>query len=99
MKKYFSIFNKVSLMSYLLIVMVFAPKNNSSQTLASDPLYKLVFVDEFDSLGVNLDKWEIRWPWGPNLFNTNVSNSPCGVNPIDIAYNYYPPFDDFNKNR
>lgn len=86
-------------------VLVFISTMNhsvSSQTLADDPLYQLVFVDEFDSLALNTNKWEVRWPWGPNLFNKNVSSAPngvCGSNSIEIAYNYSLPGENINMNR
>ena len=83
----------------LLIIIVLTSKNSSAQTLASDPLYKLVFYDEFDSLALNTNKWNFRWIQGPNLYNDSINTQICGVNPIDIAYNYYPPYDSYDKNR
>ena len=99
MKRIFSNFKRARLILCLLTAMIFTPAYNFSQTLASDPLYKLVFADEFDSLGVDLNKWQIRWPWGPNLFNDSIVTDICGANPIDVAYNYYPPSGNINQNR
>lgn len=80
--------------------MILQFKYSAAQTdLASDPLYELKFVDEFDSLALNTNKWEVRWPWGPNLYNDSINTDVCGSNPMDIAYNYYPPHHNINLNR
>jgi len=70
----------------------------NGQTLANDPLYQLVFFDEFDSLALNTNKWDTKWPWGPNIPNSNFDSNACAGS-MDIAYNYYPPFHSIDINR
>ena len=59
-----------------------------SQTLANDPLYQLVFSDEFDSVALNTNKWAVTWPWGPNIPNSNWDPYVCNGAGMDIAYNF-----------
>lgn len=93
MKKYF-------LKSGIVLVLLLFNTFNIKAQPNNDPLYELVFIDEFDSLALNRDKWGTWWKYVPNLWNDSISTTACGVNPIDIAYNYDMSADGgINQNR
>jgi beta-glucanase (GH16 family) len=90
----------------LFICLIFTSmfsKYKAQTNYTTDPLYDLVFVDEFDSLGLNTQKWNTGWPWGTNLFNTNLnygscagsSNFPLGY--IDVAFMKPSALDTINR--
>jgi len=68
------------------------------QQLSNDPLYVLVFEDNFGS--VNYDAWHTQWPWGNNLWNSNYivgcDSSKFPGRRVDVAYNTHLP-DDTNR--
>lgn len=78
-------------------------KYKAQTNYATDPLYQLIFVDEFDSLGLNSAKWNTIWPWGVNLFNTNINSGSCNgsvnfpTGNIDMAYMKADPLDTINR--
>jgi len=61
-----------------------------SQQLSQDPLYKLVFSDEFDSLGLNSNKWSTTYHYAFNLLNKNKGSSCAwmGLDTFDYQFNY-----------
>ena len=87
------IFRQVTMMGFLFWAGVIP-----AQQLSSDPLYSLVFEDNFDSLNTN--SWRTSWYWGNNMWNANYilacdsNNFPGRI--VDIAYNTQPP-DDTNR--
>src|SRR5882762_2783349 len=88
-----------------VLLMLLNIKPVRAQQLSQDPLYKLVFVDEFDSLGLNTNYWRTKWDWGYNLWGKNKIKS-CVANPdifpgdtVDVAFNSAPPAHDPNGNR
>jgi len=66
-----------------------------AQQLSQDPLYILVFQDNFDH--IDYGKWRTSWYWGNNMWNSNItitcdsSHFPGRV--VDVAYNSQPPYD------
>jgi hypothetical protein len=89
---------------FLLVILflTFMNKSHAQLNLALDPLYELVFVDEFDSTALNTSKWYSQWYWGPNIPNTNKIKSCEESNvflddTVDVAYNFSPPNDGNNR--
>lgn len=79
---------------YLFILssmLIFNKTELIAQSVPDDPLYQLVFVEEFDSLGLDTSKWHTTWPWGPNIYNNNHIISCFGSgfpnDTVDIAFN------------
>lgn len=69
-----------------------------SQTLPkNDPLYELVFVDEFDSVSLNLNKWKTHWDWSKaNMFNSNYTHNESTGETMDMALLRHHPFNQGN---
>ncbi len=79
----------MSKLKLLLLVVLAALQYVKAQTvLSQDPIYHLVFEDEFDSLGLRPSNWNPIWGWGPNIVNGNVDHASCGD--VEAAYNYSP---------
>lgn len=84
------------------LMIIIQTHNTKAQLLKDDPLYELVFFDEFDSTAVNTNKWYTGFQWGTNLWNNNTVNScagsgftPDGV--VDVAICRSPPYDGNNR--
>jgi hypothetical protein len=77
----------------LIIVLMLLPCFSKGQQLSQDPLYQLVFQDNFDS--IDYDKWRTDWYWGNNMWNTNyIISCDSNIFPgriVDVAYNTQPP--------
>lgn len=88
--------NKILLALLMLLNITYG----KAQQLSQDPLYKLVFIDDFDSVALNTNKWftEPGW-WGPNGANNNTGAPWCNPQPWDIPYSKRPPEDVSNGNR
>ena len=86
----------------ILIMQVYFVNIVFSQTLPKDdPLYELVFVDEFDSISLKLNKWETHWPWSlANMKNNNYAyktdNSGNITDSMDVALLRHTPFNQGN---
>ena len=68
---------------------------SNAQQLSQDPLYTLVFEDNFDT--IHYDLWNTHCPWGNNQWNSNFAIS-CDSNHfpgriVDVAFNSQPLFD------
>ena len=79
---------------YLLMLslsVIFNKDELRAQSVPDDPLYQLIFVEEFDSLGLDTSKWHTTWPWGPNIYNNNhiISCSGSGFpnDTVHLAFN------------
>jgi hypothetical protein len=84
--------NRLRFVTFIGTILLIGLTNSKlvAQTLADDPIFELVFVDDFASLDTS--KWNHDWGWGPNLFNTNKIKSCIGSgfinDTVDIAYCY-----------
>jgi hypothetical protein len=88
-------FSKILLAMFMLINI----KYGKTQQLSQDPLYKLVFSDEFDSTALNTNKWHTGWPWwDKNGANSNIFGKWCDPN-WPNSYGKRPPEDVSNGNR
>ena len=81
----------------LIMTMLINVKHVRAQQISQDPLYRLVFQDNFDSTGLDTNKWFSGWHWwGPNGANGNDE-----VNCKDTNHNnYYSrrwPNDNINR--
>ncbi len=80
----------------LIIMQVLTINKLKAQDLPkNDPLYELVFVDEFDSTTLDTIKWATRWPWS----NANMKNSNFitrGSDTMDVALLRHAPFNQGN---
>jgi len=80
----------------LIVMQVLTIKKLKSQDLPKDdPLYELVFVDEFDSTSLDINKWYTRWPWSKaNMKNSNFITR--GSDTMDVALLRHAPFNQGN---
>ncbi|HBX52135.1 MAG: hypothetical protein A2275_18690 [Bacteroidetes bacterium RIFOXYA12_FULL_35_11] len=74
-----------------------------AQQFSQDPLYKLVFSDEFDSTALDTSKWGTKMPWWGGYSQgygaANNITDACGNPAWNLNYNMQPPNDVSNGNR
>ena len=76
-----------------------AEKINAQSVLSQDPIYQLVFFDDFDSTSIRSYNWNAWWPWGPNIADSNRWYMPYYGGEIDQDYNNPSFTSDPNSNR
>jgi len=95
---------------YIILFCIFAIVAISIQTMAQqlsqDPLYKLVFSDEFDSIALDTSKWGTKVPWWGDYaqgYGTDCDTvsgiNHCPITVWDLNYNTQPSSDSSNGNR
>lgn len=90
--------NQYSFMLLFIILLQIGIKQPAtSQTLPKDdPLYELVFVEEFDDTTLNTNKWDTQWPWSKaNMINSNFIHHENGDS-MDVALLRHAPFNQGN---
>src|SRR4051812_34226716 len=74
----------------LLFTLVNIYYAEAQSAISQDPIYRLVYSDEFDSTAMDTSNWSpLYYGWSFNQFNTNVlaaSNTNCNFD-IDISFN------------
>jgi len=77
----------------IMLAMLLAAQQIKSQQLSQDPLYKLVFFDEFDALSLDTSKWYPHYPWSPSFYNNNILKPACTTafpadSTVPMAFHY-----------
>ena len=80
----------------ILLIQIIYANYGITQTLPkADPLYELVFVEEFDSTTLNANKWETHWPWSlANMINSNIIYNDGDS--MEVALLRHAPFNQGN---
>jgi hypothetical protein len=79
----------VFIINFFIFVFMFISINIKAQELPpNNPNYQIVFHDEFDSTGLNHNKWQRCYPWG-NVEYWNIwENDTINPNDDDTMYTY-----------